>query len=79
MSEAGVRSSLQAKKSVHRTNYAVPKLSLSTSCETGKVKISFDVIDILCFRVLSTDLDFGHMGFWKFEICSSSSIVHESE
>ena len=39
MSEAGVRSSLQAKKSVHRTNYAVPKLSLSTSCETGKVKI----------------------------------------
>ena len=39
MSEAGVRSSLQAKKSVHRTIYAVPELSLSTSCETGKVKI----------------------------------------
>ena len=39
MSEAGVRSSLQAKKSVHRTNYAVPKLSLSMSCETGKVEI----------------------------------------
>ena len=39
MSEAGVRSSLQAKKSVHRTNYAVPKLPLSTSSETGEVKI----------------------------------------
>ena len=39
LSKAGVRSSLQAKKSVHRTIYAVPKLPLSTSCETGKVKI----------------------------------------
>ena len=39
LSKAGVRSSLQAKRSVHRTINAVSKFSAQCLNETGKVKI----------------------------------------